>query len=87
LSTQAQLTRGTLLGLTAGAFCGAAMLVIISFASPVKCEGLSETECSFEQQTRRETARLERLGATGLSLLGAGGLFWLRTLSKDRRTS
>ena len=79
--------RGTLVGVSAGALFGALMLVVISFASQVNCAGLSETECSFEAQIHRETARLERLGATGLSLLGAGGLFWLRTSGKDRKTS
>jgi hypothetical protein len=87
LGTKAQITRGTLLGVSAGALLAAAMLVVISFVSKAHCEGLSETECSFEEQMHRDTARLERLGATGLSLLGAGGLFWLRTLGKDRRTS
>jgi hypothetical protein len=87
LGTRAQVTRGTLVGIGAGALVGSAMLVVISFASRADCAGLSETECSFEEQMHRDTARLERLSATGLLLLGGGSLFWLRTLGKDRRSS
>ena len=80
-----QLARGTLLGLTLGALAAALMLVVMSFTTRADCTGKSDTECTFEQQVTHETATWQRLGATGLGLLGAGGLFWLRTSSQEKR--
>jgi hypothetical protein len=81
-----QLGRGTLLGLTLGAFIGAALLLAASFFAAVSCEGLSDTECAFEHQTHRENTARQRLMAAGLAVIGSGGLLWLRTTTKDKRT-
>jgi hypothetical protein len=77
-----QLGRGTLLGVTLGAFAGAVLLLATSFTSKVDCFGKSPTECSFEEQLHRESTTWQRLGATGLGLLGAGGLVWIRTMKR-----
>jgi hypothetical protein len=77
-----QLGRGTLLGMTLGAFAGAALLLAASFTAQVDCAGKSPTECGFEEQLHREASTWQRLGATGLGLLGTGGLVWLRSMKR-----
>ncbi len=80
-----ELGRGILLGLTLGALGGAGAVLGSSFTRSADCVGLSETECTFEEKIEREIASWERLTATGLGLLGAGGLFWLRSFKKDKK--
>jgi hypothetical protein len=81
----AQIGRGTLLGLTLAALLGSLGLLVASFFARADCAGLSETECSFEGQVAQQQAARLRLSASGLGLVGAGGLFWLRTSSKEKR--
>jgi hypothetical protein len=82
----AELGRGAVLGVVFSAFGGAASLLVMNLFYPVRCEGLSETECAFEHQVHREDTARHRLMAAGLAVLGTGALLWLRTLSQDKRT-
>lgn len=77
-----QLARGTLLGLTLGAFAGAVLLLATSLTSTVDCAGKSPTECSFEEQVQRTNTNWQRLSAAGLGLLGTGGLVWIRSMKR-----
>ena len=82
----AQVGRGAGLGLTLAALLGSLGLLAASFFSHADCAGLSETECSFESQVARQNALRLRLSASGLGLVGAGGLFWLRSSGKDKKS-
>lgn len=83
MTTTRQLGRGALYGLVSFALVGAAALQLHALTLQARCEGLTETECAFEEQVVREAASKERLAASGLGLLGAGGAFFV--WSKRRR--
>lgn len=49
----------------------------------VKCEDGGHPECAFTEQTAHEVGRMQALGATGLALVGAGTLLFLRSHRKE----
>lgn len=83
MTTTRQIGRGALWGLISFALIGAAALQVHSLFQRAHCEGLTETECAFEEQVVREAVSRERLAASGLGLFGAGAALFV--WSKRRR--
>lgn len=49
----------------------------------VICEDGGHPECAFTESTAHELGRMQALGATGLALVGAGALLFLRSKEKE----
>lgn len=75
----ARVIRAALSGLAVGLALGALYLLSLSAAAPPSCAGLSKDECALEARSHAELARLQRLGAVGLSCGALGLALYLRS--------